>query len=230
MRTRFEAKPKIKSTIKFVLGGTMPITGHEIKPLYYAVVEASSDYQRNTGRLNGLLESYNSLVEMGYTSHDGENYFEGLSKIDLFPKYEAQNQDLSTYYAAVYSKFAKLELNLSILYGRIYPQSIDRPLKKEGISIQQEQRVSQKQELTVKMITSFSQVSELIVDMNLPVDAKAEALSNIKELESEFKKEKPSSPILRRLVSWAADFSTLTGTPLLPFVIKLLLDNWDKIL
>ncbi|MDO8634121.1 MAG: hypothetical protein Q7K34_02390 [archaeon] len=206
----------------------MQITGHEIQPLYYAVVEAHNDYHKAEGKLNGLIDSYNKLEEMGYKFKD-KDYFEGLSKIERLPRYDPKKEELGDYYDKVTEKFAKIELNLEILYGRFFSGSIKRPSSKENISIQQEQKVSQKQEVHLQTITSFNQAIEVITNLDLRTKAKEEAINNINELQNELKKQKPSSTIIRRIISWASDFSTITGVSLLPFIIKLLLDNWEKI-
>ena len=206
----------------------MKISGKEIQPLYELVVETHRKYDDNDGKLNGLIKCYNKLFDRGY-QRNGQDFFEDLLKIELVAKFDAPNQELEDHYHEISEKFIQLEFNLTSLYSRFYAYGIKRPSENETFSVNQKQEVSQKQEVTIQTINSFNQAIELINKLKIDSEEKDKALKNIKELQDELKKDKPSQSVIRRLLFWAIAFDTTTGIPVLQFVANLMIESWDKI-
>jgi len=194
--------------------------GSSIRPLYDSVVEAASEPNKNWFVLDGLIDSYNRIYEVGYKDR-GIDYFKNARKI------EKLSEELQGNVRNISSKFAELELNLTIMHGSIYHTSIERKPAQKGIMVNQNSVQTQK--ISNTSITNIDQAIEILNELTIQNEVKEEAKQNLSLLREELKKTKPSSDVLRKILEWSSTFEKYTGINLSSMIIKLLLEHWDKI-
>jgi len=194
-----------------------------IKPLFDTVVEIERDVPHNIHKIDGLIRAYNKLLEL--VKKDYPNHSEDFKNLDDL-KEMGSNWNISQ----ANDLCMDLENNLSLMYSIFYNSSIGRAsTSNAGISMQQNQMLNQNIEISLMSVSSVDEAISLINQQNIKEDIKEEAKQNLSALETELKKEKPDKSLIKKILAWATSFDKYTGIKVLPFIIKVVLDNWTKI-